>query len=146
MICPVNKNSDSKTKSCLLAPNIQILGSKLHIFVPSDQLKPHRYMFSTRKKCWWGYQKFYSLPKQIILGPKTAKFGPKLAFLCPVGCGLCLVRHLFTLYFLLLFHFHFQFSVFVRQIPSRMLKYMEHSFFTPGCNSLSTFGVRCQDY
>ena len=43
-------------------------------------------MFSTRKRCLiglpiWGYQKFYSLPpKNWIFGPKTAKFGPKLAF------------------------------------------------------------------
>ena len=53
-------------------------------------------MFSTRKRCLiripiWGYQNFYSLPpKNWILGPKTAKFGPKLAFwakyrhFCPI--------------------------------------------------------------
>ena len=64
----------------LLAPNIQIFGSKLHIFVPSDQFEPHRSMFSTRKRCLigpliWGYQKFYSIPlKKWIFGPKPAKF------------------------------------------------------------------------
>ena len=53
-------------------------------------------MFSTRKRCLIGipirgYQNFYSLPpKNWILGPKTAKFGPKLAFwakyrhFCPI--------------------------------------------------------------
>ena len=69
-----------------MAPNIQILGSKKHIFAPSGQFEPHRSMFSTRKRCLigipiWGYQNFYSLPpKNWILGPKTAKFGSKLAF------------------------------------------------------------------
>ena len=78
---------DHKTKNWLLAPNIQILGSKKHIFAPSGQFEPHRSMFSTRKRCLIGipirgYQNFYSLPpKNWILGPKTAKFGPKLAFL-----------------------------------------------------------------
>ena len=44
-------------------------------------------MFSTRKRCLIGipirgYQYFCSLPpKNWISGPKTAKFGPKLAFL-----------------------------------------------------------------
>ena len=48
-------------------------------------------MFSTQKRCLigipiWGYQNFYSLPpKKWILGPKTAKFGPKLAFLVNLG-------------------------------------------------------------
>ena len=41
-------------------------------------------MFSTGKSCLipiWGCRKFYSLPqKSLILGPKTAKFGPKMAF------------------------------------------------------------------
>merc|ERR1712116_125593 len=65
-----------------LAPNIQILGSKKHIFAPSGQLELHRSMFSTRKRCLIGipirgYQHFYSLPpKNWILGPKTANFGP----------------------------------------------------------------------
>ena len=74
----------------------QIFGSKKHISAPSDQLEPHRSMFSTRKRCLIGipirgYQNFYSLPpKNWILGPKTAKFGPKLAFwakyrhFCPI--------------------------------------------------------------
>ena len=35
VICPVVKNCDSKTKKMLKAPNIQIFGSKLHLFVPS---------------------------------------------------------------------------------------------------------------
>ena len=57
----------SKQKKSLLAPNTQIFGSKLHIFVSSGQLGTHRSMFSTRKRCLigsliWGYQKFYSLP------------------------------------------------------------------------------------
>ena len=59
-------------------------------------------MFSTQKRCLigipiWGYQNFYSLPpKNWILSPKPAKFGPKLAFWpnigifgpfqCPIGC------------------------------------------------------------
>ena len=87
MICPIDKSRDSKTKNWLLAPNIQILGPKKHIFAPSGQLEPHQSMFSTRKRCViglpiWGYQKFYSLPpKNWIFGPKTAKFGPKLTFL-----------------------------------------------------------------
>ena len=86
VICPIDKNRDHYTKNWLLAPNIQILGSKKHIFAPSGQLEPHRSMFSTRKRCLIGipirgYQNFYSLPpKNWILGPKTAKFGPKLAF------------------------------------------------------------------
>ena len=69
-----------------MAPNIQILGSKKHIFAPSGQLEPHRSMFSTQKRCLIGipirgYQNFYSLPpKNWILGPKTAKFGPKRHF------------------------------------------------------------------
>ena len=83
-------------KNWLLTPNIQILGSKKHIFAPSGQFEPHRSMFSTRKRCLigipiWGYQNFYSLPpKNWILGPKTAKFGQKLAFwakyrhFCPI--------------------------------------------------------------
>ena len=83
-------------KNWLLAPNIQNLGSKKHIFAPSDQFEPHRSMFSTRKRCLMGlpiqvYKNFYSLPpKNLISGPKTAKFGPKLAFwakyqhFCPI--------------------------------------------------------------
>ena len=86
VICSIDKNCDHYTKNWLLAPNIQILGSKKHIFAPSGQLEPHRSMFSTRKRCLiripiWGYQNFYSLPpKNWILCPKTAKYGPKLAF------------------------------------------------------------------
>ena len=86
VICPIDKNRDHYTKNWLLAPNIQIFGSKKHIFAPSGQLELHWSMFSTQKRCLiglpiWGYQKFYSLPpKNWILGPKTAKFGPKLAF------------------------------------------------------------------
>ena len=67
VICPVDKNYDCHTKNWLLAPNIQIFGSKKHIFAPSSQLKPHWSMFSTQKRCLigfliWGYQKVYSLP------------------------------------------------------------------------------------
>ena len=85
-ICSIDKNRNHYTKNWLLAPNIQILGSKKHIFAPSGQFEPHRSMFSTRKRCLIGipirgYQNFYSLPpKNWIWGPKTAKFGPKLAF------------------------------------------------------------------
>ena len=43
--CPVDKNRDSKTKKLLLAPNIQILWSKSHTFVPSGQLEAQRSMF-----------------------------------------------------------------------------------------------------
>ena len=87
VIFPINKNHNYYTKNWLFAPNIQIFRSKKHIFAPSGQLEPHRSMFSTRKRCLigipiWGYQNFYSLPpKNWILGPKTAKFGPKVAFL-----------------------------------------------------------------
>ena len=35
----------------ILAPNIQILGSKKHIFAPSSQLEPRRSMSSTQKRC-----------------------------------------------------------------------------------------------
>ena len=86
VICSIDKNRNAYTKIWLLAPNIQILGSKKHIFAPSGQFEPHRSMFLTRKRCLigipiWGYQNFYSLPpKNWIWGPKTAKFGPKLAF------------------------------------------------------------------
>merc|ERR1712218_270984 len=58
----------------------------MHIFAPSGQLEPHRSIFSTRKRCLIGilirgYQNFYSLsPKNWILGPKTAKFGPNWHF------------------------------------------------------------------
>ena len=91
VICPVDKNSNYHTKNWLFAPNIQILGSKKHIFAPSGQFEPHRSMFSTRKRCLIGipirgYQNFYSLPpKNWIWGPKTAKFCPKLAFLAKYG-------------------------------------------------------------
>ena len=82
-ICPLDKNRNSKTKKLTFGPEyIQILESRLHIFVPCGQLEPHRSMFSTRKRCLigsliWGYQKFYSLPKKWTYGPTTAKFGPK---------------------------------------------------------------------
>merc|ERR1712223_1578910 len=71
--------------------NIQILGSKKHIFAPSGQFEPHRSMFSTQKRCLIGlpirgYQNFYSLPpKNSIWDQKTAKFGPKSAFLVILG-------------------------------------------------------------
>ena len=91
VICLIAKNCDHYTKNWLLAPNIQILGSKKHIFAPSGQLEPHRSMFSTQKRCLIGipirgYPNFYSLPpKNWILGPKTAKFGPILAFSANYG-------------------------------------------------------------
>ena len=51
VICPVDKKRDSKIKkNGLLAPNIQIFGSKLHIFISSAQLELHRSMFSTQKR------------------------------------------------------------------------------------------------
>ena len=65
-----------------MAPNIQILGSKKHIFAPSGQLEPHRSMFSTQKRCLIGisirgYPNFYSLPpKNWIFGPNMGIFGP----------------------------------------------------------------------
>ena len=91
VMCPANKNGDSITNNLLLAPNVQIFGSKLPIFVPIGQFEPHRSMFSTRKRCLisslvWGYQKCYfilPLPpqKKWILVPKIAKFGPKMTVL-----------------------------------------------------------------
>ena len=83
-ICSIDKNRDHYTKNWLLAPNIQILGSKKHIFAPSGQLEPHRSMFSTRKRCLiglpiWGYQNFYSLPpKNWILIKKGKSLRPAL--------------------------------------------------------------------
>ena len=68
---PCWQKSRYQNKNWLLAQNIQILGWKLHIFVPVSQLEPHRSMFSTLKRCLigsliWGYQKFYSfLPKNM---------------------------------------------------------------------------------
>ena len=55
-------------KEMTFGPNIQIFGSKLHNFVPSNQLKPHRYLFlherglSSIGSLIWGYQKFYFHP------------------------------------------------------------------------------------
>merc|ERR1712012_756649 len=66
-------------------------GQKKHIFAPSGQFEPQRSMFSTQKKCLIRipirrYQNFYSMPpKNWIWGQKTAKFGPKLAFLVNLG-------------------------------------------------------------
>ena len=63
--------------------NIQIFGSKLHIFVPSGQFEPHRSMFSTRKRCLigsliWGYQKFCSIPPKMDFWPKNGQIWPKI--------------------------------------------------------------------
>ena len=82
LICPLDKNRDSKTKTWILDPNIQILASKLHIFVPSGKLVPHRSMFSTWKIGYliWGYQTFYALPKKTDFWPKTGIFGQIPAF------------------------------------------------------------------
>ena len=88
VICPIDKNRDSKTENWLLAPNIT-----LHIFASSGQFEPHRSMFSTRKRCLvgsliWGYQNFYSsFPKNGFWAKKqpnlaeTDIFGQIWAFL-----------------------------------------------------------------
>ena len=86
VICSINKNRDPQTKKWLLAPNIQISGSKLHIFIPSGQLEPHRSMFSTWKRCLigpliWGYRKFYSIPpKNGFLAQKRPNLAHKWHF------------------------------------------------------------------
>ena len=90
VICSIDKNRDHYTKNWLLAPNIQILGSKKHIFAPSGQLEPHRSMFSTRKRCLIGilirgYQNFYSLP------PKNLDFWPKNG---QIWSKICIFGHL----------------------------------------------------
>ena len=54
VIYPVDKYCDSKAKNLLLAPNIKMFGSNLHIFVPSGKFELHRSMFSTRKSCFIG--------------------------------------------------------------------------------------------
>ena len=70
VICPVDKNRGSNTKNWLLAPKIQILGSKVHIFIPSGPLEPRRSIFSTQKRCligcliWW-YQMLFSRPWKL---------------------------------------------------------------------------------
>ena len=62
-------------RNWLLAPNIQIFRSKLHICVPSGRWEPHQSMFSTRKR-WvigviYGYQNFTITPlKNWFLTPK----------------------------------------------------------------------------
>ena len=43
------KNRDNHSKHWLFALNIQIFGSKLHIFVPSSQFEPYRSMFAVLK-------------------------------------------------------------------------------------------------
>ena len=87
VICAVDKNGDYYTKNPLLAPNIQILGSKKHNLVSSGRFEPHRSMFSTQKR-------FPDVrvpkvlphpPQKWIFGPKTAKSGPK--YLLLVICG-----------------------------------------------------------
>ena len=71
VICPVYRNRVYHTKNWLLAPNIPIFRSKLHIFVPSSQIEPYRLMF----------------------GPLKAKFGPKYAFLVFMGKILAFFAH-----------------------------------------------------
>ena len=90
---PCWQKSRYQNKNWLLAQNIQILGSKLHIFVPSCQLEPHRSMLSARKRCLtdsliWGYQMSYLLPEnKFIFGSKMAKFGisPNIDLFSPFG-------------------------------------------------------------
>ena len=71
VICPVYRNRAYHTKKKLLAQNIPTFRSKLHIFVPSDQIEPHRSMFH----------------------PLKAKFGPKYAFLVFKGQILAVFAH-----------------------------------------------------
>ena len=54
MICTVDKSCDSKTKILTFGPKYPNFGSKLHIFVSSGQLEPHRSIFSTQKRCLIG--------------------------------------------------------------------------------------------
>ena len=62
-------------RNWLLAPNIQIFRSKLHICVPSGRWEPHQSTFSTRKR-WvigviYGYQNFTITPlKNWFVTPK----------------------------------------------------------------------------
>ena len=90
VICPADKNCNYQTKNWILAPNIQIFGSKKHIFVPSGQVGPHQSMFSSRKRYLigsliWGYQKFCSIPPKKDFWPKTAKLGQNWHFLPNIG-------------------------------------------------------------
>ena len=86
----LTKNRDSKTKNWLLAPNIPIFGSKLHIFVPSGHFEPYRSMFSTQKRCLigfriWGYQKFYSIPKNWFLASNRPNWAQNWHFWSYMG-------------------------------------------------------------
>ena len=79
---PCGQKSRFQYKNWLVAPNIKIFRSKLHIFVSSGQLEPHRSMFSTRKRCLigslkWGSQDFYSVPKKMGCWPKNGQNWPK---------------------------------------------------------------------
>ena len=90
VICPVDKYRNSKTKNWLLAPNIPIFGSKLHIFVPSGQFEPYWSMFSTRKRCLIGflipgYQKFYSIPKNWFLASNRPNWAQNWHFWLYMG-------------------------------------------------------------
>ena len=90
VICPVDKYRNSKTKKWLLAPKIQIFGSKLHIFVPCGQYEPYRSMFSTRKRCLigfliWGYQKFYSISKNCFLASNRPNWAQNWHFWSYMG-------------------------------------------------------------
>ena len=72
VICPVDNNPNYHTKNWLFAPNIQILGSKLHIFVPSGQLEPHRQCFQHERGVslvpWYeGTKSFNPIPKNGFL-------------------------------------------------------------------------------
>ena len=81
VICPVDKNCDYNTKKWLFALNIQIFGSKKHIFAPSGQLVLHRSMFSTHKRClmvpWYeGTKGFTPSPQKMDFGPKNSQIWP----------------------------------------------------------------------
>ena len=82
VICPVGKDCNYHTKNWLLAPNIQILGSKLHIFVPSSQFEPHWSRSSTRKRCLigsllWDTKSFTPSPQKMDFWPKNGQICPK---------------------------------------------------------------------
>ena len=92
VICPVGKDCNYHTKNWLLAPNVQILGSKLHIFVPSSQFEPQGQGQGLQHEKGVSLVPCYEIPKVLlhppkkwIFGPKTAKFVPKLAFLAKHG-------------------------------------------------------------
>ena len=73
VICPADKNCNYQTKNWILAPNIQIFGSKKHIFVPSGQVELYQSMFSSRKRYLIGsliWGSFAPSPQIRIFGQK----------------------------------------------------------------------------